>query len=157
MHQVLRVKSLPHNEKIKYLTAEDSPVAHVVSIREEVVRRRLRLEAATVATAGTPAEPEVAKKGKGETEAGGKAEGGEKPRRQRSKTWRTQPSSWARRNSVLARFWWSGWAIPAWSTFGRRITRGLWQSTASRSRKALWFRTGGAGLLLQAAGWPAAQ
>jgi len=77
MHQVLRVSGLPHNDKIKYLTAEDSPVAHVVSIREEVVAAP-EVEAATVAVAGTPAEPEVAKKGKGETEAAGKAEGGEK-------------------------------------------------------------------------------
>ena len=37
MHQVLRVSGLPHSDKIKYLTAEDATVAHVVSIREEVV------------------------------------------------------------------------------------------------------------------------
>ncbi len=79
MHQVLRVSGLPHNEKIKYLSAEDSPVAHVVSIREEVVAAPAEgVDVATVATAGTPAEPEVAKKGKGESEAAGKAEGGDK-------------------------------------------------------------------------------
>ena len=77
MHHVLRVSGLPHNEKIKYLSAEDSPVAHVVSIREEVVATP-EVEAAAVVAEGTPAEPEVAKKGKGETEASGKAEGGEK-------------------------------------------------------------------------------
>ena len=77
MHQVLRVSGLPHNEKIKYLSAEDSPVAHVVSIREEVVATP-EVEAAAVAVEGAPAEPEVAKKGKGETEAAGKAEGGDK-------------------------------------------------------------------------------
>ena len=37
MHQVVRVSGLPHSDKIKYLTAEDATVAHVVSIREEVV------------------------------------------------------------------------------------------------------------------------
>ena len=81
MHQVLRVKGLPHNEKIKFLSAEDSPVAHVVSIREEVapVAAAEGVEAAAVATAGTPAEPEVAKKGKTEVaDAAKKPEGGEK-------------------------------------------------------------------------------
>ena len=77
MHQVLRVSGLPHNEKIKYLSAEDSPVAHVVSIREEVVATP-EVEAAAVTAEGAPTEPEVAKKGKGETEAAGKTEGGEK-------------------------------------------------------------------------------
>ena len=77
LHQVLRVKELPHDEKIKYLTPEESTVAHVVTIREEVVAAP-EVEAATVATAGTPAEPEVAKKGKAEAEPAGKAEGGEK-------------------------------------------------------------------------------
>src|ERR1700733_15192305 len=37
MHQVVRVSGLPHSDKIKYLTSEDATVAHVVSIREEVV------------------------------------------------------------------------------------------------------------------------
>ena len=67
MHQVLRVSGLPHSDKIKYLNAEDATVAHVVSIREEVVAtpggaKRRRQPAAAAA----PAEPEVAKKGKAE-------------------------------------------------------------------------------------------
>src|SRR5580704_13041548 len=37
MHGVLRVSDLPHSDKIKYLKSEDATVAHVVSIREEVV------------------------------------------------------------------------------------------------------------------------
>ncbi len=37
LHQVLRVSDLPHSDKIKYLDAEDATVAHVVTIREEVV------------------------------------------------------------------------------------------------------------------------
>src|SRR5258708_26865078 len=36
MYHVVRVSGLPHSDKIKYLTAEDATVAHVVSIREEV-------------------------------------------------------------------------------------------------------------------------
>ncbi len=83
MHQVLRVSGLPHSEKIKFLTPEDATVAHVVHIREEVVAAPETAEAAAAAgaaapgaegaAAATPAEPEVIKKGKGETaEAGGK-------------------------------------------------------------------------------------
>jgi large subunit ribosomal protein L25 len=82
LHQVLRVSGLPHSEKIKYLTAEDTTIAHVITIREEVAPAAAEaVDAATVATAGTPAEPEVAKKGKAETEAAGKAEGGEKAKK----------------------------------------------------------------------------
>jgi large subunit ribosomal protein L25 len=69
LHQVLRVSDLPHSDKIKYLEAEDATVAHVVSIREEAPAAVEGVDAATVATAGTPAEPEVAKKGKTEAEA----------------------------------------------------------------------------------------
>jgi large subunit ribosomal protein L25 len=61
LHQVLRVSELPHSDKVKFLVAEDATVAHVVAIREEVAATA---DAAVVATAGTPAEPEVAKKGK---------------------------------------------------------------------------------------------
>jgi len=78
LHQVLRVSDLPQSEKIKYLNAPDATVAHVISIREEVVAAPA--EGAATAEAGaaaggaaTPAEPEVAKKGKtGEAEAAGK-------------------------------------------------------------------------------------
>jgi large subunit ribosomal protein L25 len=79
MHQVLRVSELPHSEKIKYLVPEDSTVAHVVSIREEVVATpEAATEAVAGATAGTTAEPEVAKKGKTEAEPAKKAEGAKK-------------------------------------------------------------------------------
>jgi large subunit ribosomal protein L25 len=63
MHQVLRVSDLPHSEKIKFLEDEGATVAHVTSIREEAPTAA-EVDAATVSTAGTPAEPEVAKKGK---------------------------------------------------------------------------------------------
>jgi large subunit ribosomal protein L25 len=75
LFDVLRVSDLPHSDKIKYLNAEDATVAHVVSIREEVVATP---EAeAVAAVAGTPAEPEVAKKGK--TDAAPDATAGKKP------------------------------------------------------------------------------
>jgi large subunit ribosomal protein L25 len=71
MHGVLRVSDLPHSDKIKYLTQEDATVAHVVTIREEVVAAPAEGEAAAGAegAAATPAEPEVAKKGKAEPAA----------------------------------------------------------------------------------------
>jgi len=85
MHQVVRVSGLPHSDKIKYLTAEDATVAHVVSIREEVVATPETADAAAAAAAtpgegAAPTEPEVAKKGKTEPEAaaGKKPEGGAK-------------------------------------------------------------------------------
>jgi large subunit ribosomal protein L25 len=80
MHQVLRVSGLPHSDKIKYLTSEDATVAHVVTIREEVVATPETVEGAAAAVpgavpaageAGAPGEPEVIKKGKGEAEAPG--------------------------------------------------------------------------------------
>ena len=72
MHGVLRVSDLPHSDKIKYLTNEDATVAHVVTIREEVVAAPAEGEVAAAAPgeagAAAPAEPEVAKKGKAEAE-----------------------------------------------------------------------------------------
>lgn len=81
LHAVLRVSGLPHSDKIKYLNDEDTTVAHVVTIREEVVATpEVAAEAVAGAAAGTPAEPEVAKKGKtdAEPEAGKKPEGAKK-------------------------------------------------------------------------------
>jgi large subunit ribosomal protein L25 len=78
MHQALRVSGLPHSDKIKYLNAEDATVAHVISIREEVVAAPAE-GAAVVEGAAAPTEPEVAKKGKPEVaEAAKKPEGGAK-------------------------------------------------------------------------------
>jgi large subunit ribosomal protein L25 len=68
LHGVLRVSDLPHSEKITFLTDEDATVAHVTSIREEVVATPdAAAVAATDAAAGK--EPEVAKKGKPEDAA----------------------------------------------------------------------------------------
>ncbi|MGC2619698.1 MAG: 50S ribosomal protein L25 [Acidobacteriaceae bacterium] len=58
---VLRVSDLPHSGSLRFLTAEDTPVAHVISIKEEVVATP---DAEAAAVAGAPAEPEVVKKGK---------------------------------------------------------------------------------------------
>ncbi|MGB7549611.1 MAG: 50S ribosomal protein L25 [Terracidiphilus sp.] len=69
LHGVLRVSDLPHSDTIKFLNAEDATVAHVVSIREEAPTAAETEAAAAAAAAAATAEPEVAKKGKVETEA----------------------------------------------------------------------------------------
>ena len=81
---VLRVKDLPHNEKLKFLTEANQPVAHVTSVKEEVVATP---EAAAADAAAGPAEPEVIKKGKTETEEEGEAAGdkGEKKAEKKEK------------------------------------------------------------------------
>lgn len=76
LFDVIRVSDLPHSDKIKFLDAEDATVAHVVSIREEVVP--VADAVAAVVAPGTPAEPEVAKKGKPDADAAKKPEGGAK-------------------------------------------------------------------------------
>src|SRR5581483_6670580 len=65
--KVLRVADLPRNEKLTYLTDENQPVAHITSVKEEVAATP---EAAAAEAATGPAEPEVIKKGKQETEEG---------------------------------------------------------------------------------------
>jgi large subunit ribosomal protein L25 len=62
---VLRVSDLPKNDKIRFVTDPDQPVAHIISIKEEVVATP---EAIAGEAAAAPAEPEVIKKGKQETE-----------------------------------------------------------------------------------------
>ena len=62
MNQAIHVSDLPHSGSIKFLTDDGLTVAHVSAIREEVV------EAEVVDATAVPTEPEVAKKGKGETE-----------------------------------------------------------------------------------------
>ena len=63
--QVIRVKDLPHGGKVKFITDEDQAVAHITTVKEEVVATP---EAAAAEAAAAPAEPEVIKKGKQETE-----------------------------------------------------------------------------------------
>jgi len=73
MYGVVRVGYLPHSDAVKLLNPEDATVAHVVSIREEApTAAEVEAAAVAAATAATAAEPEVAKKGKPEAEAGAK-------------------------------------------------------------------------------------
>ncbi len=58
LHGVVRIADLPHSGSIKFLGEEDATVAHVTLIKEQ---------AEPEAVVAAPAEPEVAKKGKGET------------------------------------------------------------------------------------------
>ncbi|HZZ40644.1 MAG TPA: 50S ribosomal protein L25 [Acidobacteriaceae bacterium] len=67
---VLRVSDLPHSSSLRFLTPEETPVAHVVSIKEEVVATP---EAEAAVAGAAPAEPEVVKKGKAETAEGAAA------------------------------------------------------------------------------------
>ena len=64
---VLRVSDLPHPGKLKFLTTEDTPIAHITSVKEEVAPTP---EAEAAAATEAPAEPEVLKKGKQETAEG---------------------------------------------------------------------------------------
>jgi len=63
LNQSIHVSDLPHSGSIKFLDDEGLTVAHVTAIREEVA------EPEAVDAAATPAEPEVAKKGKGDADA----------------------------------------------------------------------------------------
>jgi large subunit ribosomal protein L25 len=72
--QVIRVSDLPHEGKLKFITDEGQPVAHVVAVKEVVEAAPAE---AAVDAAATTAEPEVIKKGKQETE-GEAAAGGDK-------------------------------------------------------------------------------
>lgn len=86
--KVLRVVDLPHGDKFKFLTDENQPVAHVTTVKEEVVAT----PEAVAAEAAAPAEPEVIKKGKkevegeeGAEEVEAKAEKTEKPEKKEKK------------------------------------------------------------------------
>ena len=79
--KVLRVLDLPRSEKLKFLTDANQPVAHVTSVKEEVVAT----PEAVAAEAGAPAEPEVIKKGKQETEEEGAEAAAEKPEKAEKK------------------------------------------------------------------------
>jgi large subunit ribosomal protein L25 len=67
---VLRVSDLPKSEKLEILTEADQPVAHIITIKEEEVPSA---DAVAGEAAAAPAEPEVIKKGKQETEGEGEA------------------------------------------------------------------------------------
>jgi large subunit ribosomal protein L25 len=79
---VLRVSDLPKSDKIKFVTDPEQPVAHIISIKEEEVATP---EAIAGEAAATPAEPEVIKKGKQETEEEGAEAAPEKPEKAEKK------------------------------------------------------------------------
>ncbi len=62
MNGAIHVADLPHSGSVKFLGADDELVAHVTMMKEEV-------EAEAAVAAPTGAEPEVAKKGKGDEPA----------------------------------------------------------------------------------------
>jgi large subunit ribosomal protein L25 len=72
--KVLRVSDLSLGEKVKVLTDPHQPVANVTTVKEEVVATP---EAVAAEAGAVPAEPEVIKKGKQETDEEG-AEGADK-------------------------------------------------------------------------------
>jgi large subunit ribosomal protein L25 len=65
--EVIRVSNLDHGGKYKFLTPEDQAVAHITTVKEEVVATP---DATAVDAAAAPAEPEVIKKGKQDAEEG---------------------------------------------------------------------------------------
>src|SRR5712692_224146 len=69
--KVLRVADLPHGEKLKFLSDPNQPVAHIITVKEEVAPTP---EAVAAEAAAVPTEPEVIKKGKQETEEEGAEE-----------------------------------------------------------------------------------
>src|SRR6204780_4134861 len=80
--KVLRVSALPKMEKIKFLSDANQPVAHVTSVKEEVVATP---EAVAAEAGATPAEPEVIKKGKQETDEEGAEAAPEKAEKKEKK------------------------------------------------------------------------
>lgn len=79
---VLRVSDLPKSDKIRIVSDPDQPVAHIISIKEEEVPTA---EAVAGEAAAAPAEPEVIKKGKQETEEEGAEAAPEKAEKKEKK------------------------------------------------------------------------
>jgi large subunit ribosomal protein L25 len=84
--KVLRVSDLPHSEKLKVFTDANQPVAHIITVKEEVAPTP---DVVAAEAAAVPAEPEVIKKGKQEVEgeegAEPAADKGEKPEKPEKK------------------------------------------------------------------------
>jgi large subunit ribosomal protein L25 len=84
--KVLRVEDLQHGEKIKFHSDPNQPVAHIISVKEEVAATP---EAVAAEAGAAPAEPEVIKKGKQEVEgeegAEASPEKAEKPEKKEKK------------------------------------------------------------------------
>jgi large subunit ribosomal protein L25 len=71
LHQGMRVRDLPQDAKWKAITDPDMMIVHVVTVKAEA-EPTPEAAVATAAVPGTPAEPEVIKKGKKEEEEGDK-------------------------------------------------------------------------------------
>ncbi len=82
LHQGIRVREIPANPKLKFLSDPDAMLVHVVMPKAEAEPAAADATAAAAATA-TPAEPEVIKKGKKDEDA--TAEGGDKKREEKKK------------------------------------------------------------------------
>jgi large subunit ribosomal protein L25 len=81
--KVLRVSDLTRDDKIEFITEANQPVAHITTVKEEVV---VTPEAAAAEAGAVPAEPEVIKKGKQELEGEEGAEAApEKPEKAEKK------------------------------------------------------------------------
>jgi large subunit ribosomal protein L25 len=80
--KVLRVADLAHSDKVKLITDSNQTVAHITSVKEEVVATP---EAVAAEAGAAPAEPEVIKKGKQETEEEGAEPAAEKPEKKEKK------------------------------------------------------------------------
>jgi len=78
---VKRVADLSLSDKIRFITDPNTPVAHIVTVKEEVVAT----PDATADAAAAPAEPEVIKKGKQETEEEGAEAAPEAPAKKEKK------------------------------------------------------------------------
>ncbi len=78
----VRVSDLPKSDKIKYLNDPDLTVVHVTAVKEEAAPTA---DAAAADAAAAPAEPEVIKKGKQETEEGAAPAGDKKPAAEKKK------------------------------------------------------------------------
>ena len=68
LHQGVRVRDLPKNDKWTAITEPDTMIVHVIALKVEEVAPAAEGAVATAAAPGTPAEPEVIKKGKKEEE-----------------------------------------------------------------------------------------
>ena len=81
--KVMRIADLKRSDKVKFLSDPNQPVAHIISVKEEVAPTP---EAVAAEAAAAPAEPEVIKKGKQETEEeGAEAAPAEKPEKAEKK------------------------------------------------------------------------
>jgi large subunit ribosomal protein L25 len=64
LHQGIRVRDLPQNDKVKPVSDAEMMIVHVVTVKVEETPAPADAAATAAATPATPAEPEVIKKGK---------------------------------------------------------------------------------------------